>query len=213
MTASGRLGQLLKGDVLLAKPRPPQQQQQAPQQVEFSGSGKAVPHRYAFREARLGPLVLGAAGLLGPGGLGPCLLRCAAASLPLAGLERAGTARLERMTRGATQRAVVPVAARPEEAMRALMSASAGGSASSSQLPVLVLQDYSEAGVSNVTGVLPPGAALLLAVGAPALRPGPDGAAGPACTLSLTADATRVDEEQAQQFLASVAAQITAFGI
>jgi pyruvate/2-oxoglutarate dehydrogenase complex dihydrolipoamide acyltransferase (E2) component len=206
VTASGRLGQLLKGDVLRAKQPPPPAPQQA---VEFSGTGKAVPHRYAFREAPVGPLLQGAAGLLGPGGLGPCLLRCAAASLSLAGLERSGTARLERVTRGATQRATVPVTARPEEAMKAL-SAASGPAASA---PVLILQDYSEAGLSNVTGVLPPGAALLLAVGAPALRCGPDGVAGTACVLSLTADATRVDEEQAQQFLEGVATQMKSFGI
>ena len=204
VTASGRLGQLLKGDVLRAKPRPTQQQQ------VFSGTGKAVPHRYAFRDAALGPLVLGAAVLLGPGGLGACVLRCAAASLERAGLERSGTVRLERVWRGGTQRADVAVAAGTEEAARAVQAASDAPLSSSSC--VMVLQDYSEAGVSSVTGVLPPGAALLLAIGTPQLRPG---ALGPAlsCTLSLTADATRIDEEQAQMFLEGVAEQIRLFGI
>lgn len=213
VVATGRLGQLLKGDVLKAKPRAASSQPQArpvaaPVAAAVSGLGKSVPHHYAFTDARMGVLLQEAAAALGAGGLAACVLRSALPSLGVLGLDGTGTALVERVTRGGAQRAVVRLGAGPQEVAKALQGR--GGLEGTSA--ALVIQDYSETGVGSVTGVLPPGAVALLTIGAPSVR-----AAQPqsalAATLGLSADATLVSEEQAQQFLEGVASNMKSFGL
>jgi pyruvate/2-oxoglutarate dehydrogenase complex dihydrolipoamide acyltransferase (E2) component len=208
---SGRLGQILKSDALRAKKRASPAATPS-SSVISSLFGKDVPHRYAVIEADVGVLLKSASDQLGSGGLAACVLKCIVSALPAMSLSADGQFALVELVDRSVARASVPLLSSPEATVKALGSSSSSSSTPSRPSPLVVLQDFSVTGLSSVVGVLPAGAAVVLTVGAPRAVARAEQTVV-VCSLSLAADATRIDEDQAQQFLAAVAKGMKQFGL